>query len=251
MRALDFRDRVVWVTGGTSGIGRILARAFAEQGAAVAWNYTRENENARSQAEWFEQHGYPFLTGRFSVVDENAAQEFVERIRSRWNRLDVLVCNAGIRHDAVSWKMDLEDWRKVLEINLTGTFVCARAVVPVMRAAGSGRIVFVSSINGLRGKFGQTNYSASKAGMHGFMRALAREVAAFGITVNTVAPGMVMTRMTESLPEKVLEQARSEALLPSLPDPEDVAGAVLFLASDLARCVTGEIIRVDSGQYLG
>lgn len=251
MFELNFHDRVAWVTGGTSGIGRAIVRAFSDAGAAVAYNYTRDNENARSQREWFEEQARPYLASRFDVTDEAAIHAFVEEIQNRWHRLDILVCNAGIRYDAVSWKLSTEDWKRVIEINLTGTFLCTRSVIPIMRSAGYGRIIFISSINGSRGKFGQSCYTASKAGMIGLMRTLARELGSFGITVNTVSPGMVMTPMTETLPENIIEQARNEAVLPSLPDTDDITAAVLYLASNFARCVTGEILRVDSGQYLG
>jgi acetoacetyl-CoA reductase/3-oxoacyl-[acyl-carrier protein] reductase len=141
-------------------------------------------------------------------------------------------------------------WDDVLDVNLKGCWTMARAAVPTMRAQGWGRIVAITSINGLRGKFGQANYAASKAGLIGLTKALARELGAFGVTVNAVAPGMVMTEMARALPEQVVDQARAEAVLGRLAEPGDIADAVTFLCSERARCVTGEVLRVDGGQYI-
>ncbi|GBC85109.1 3-oxoacyl-[acyl-carrier-protein] reductase FabG [bacterium HR11] len=242
--------RVVWVTGGSSGLGRAMVRRFAEAGATVVWNHWGDPMGEAEQARWFEAHGYPTYYREADVTDPTAVEAFVQEVVRRYGTVHVLVNNAGIRADAVTWKMRLEDWHRVLEVNLTGAFLCSRAVIPLMRAQKWGRIIHISSINALRGKFGQGNYAASKAGLIGFAKALAREVAAFGITVNVVAPGMVMTPLTQTLPEPVIEEARREAILGFFPEPDDVAAAVLFLASDWARCITGEVLRVDSGQCL-
>lgn len=246
----NFHEQVVWVTGGSSGLGRAMVRAFALSGARVAWNHLGDPEGDRDQRIWCEANDVAYFSDEVNVTSEKAINRFVDEVVKRWNRLDVLVANAGIRADGVAWKLSLEDWRKVIDVNLTGAFICARAVIPVMRNHQQGRIIMVSSINALRGKFGLSNYSASKAGIIGLVRSLARETARFGITVNAIAPGMVMTPLTRTLPEKVLEQARTEAILGYLPEPEDIAHTVLFLASPWARCITGEVIRVDSGQWL-
>ena len=146
--------------------------------------------------------------------------------------------------------MSDEEWRSVIDVNLTGGFNCIRAVAPAMRSVGYGRIVNISSINALRGKFGQANYSASKAGLIALTKTAARELGPKGITVNAVAPGMVLTEMTMALGESVRARAQQEAVLPTLPDSSDVASAVLFLLSDYARSITGQVLQVDAGQYL-
>jgi acetoacetyl-CoA reductase/3-oxoacyl-[acyl-carrier protein] reductase len=162
----------------------------------------------------------------------------------------LLVNNAGITRDKSLAKMTDEDWQAVLSVNLTGAFNVVRSLAPAMRQAGYGRIVNITSINGMRGKFGQANYSAAKAGLIGLTKTLARELGPKGITVNAVAPGMVMTEMALALPEEFLAKARAESVLPELAAPEDIANAVLFLLSDGARMITGEVIRVDAGQYI-
>jgi 3-oxoacyl-[acyl-carrier protein] reductase len=165
-------------------------------------------------------------------------------------RLDILVCNAGITRDAVVWKMSEEAWDQVLDVNLKGCFTFCRAAAPVFRAQRSGRIVTISSINGLRGKVGQANYAASKAGMVALTKTLARELGPSGVTVNCVAPGLVATEMMASLPTEVLDRALKESALGRIAQPEDVAQVVAFLCSDRARHVTGEVIKVDGGQYI-
>ncbi|HGY89985.1 MAG TPA: SDR family oxidoreductase [Planctomycetes bacterium] len=159
-----------------------------------------------------------------------------------------LVQCAGITRDGVLWKMDDEAWESVLRVNLTGAFKVLREAIPRMRAAGGGSVVHITSINGVRGKFGQTNYSASKAGLIGLTKSAAREVGAFGIRVNAVAPGLVRTAMTEGLPEEARERALSETVLGRVAEPSDVAAVVCFLLSDAARHVTGVVLNVDGGQ---
>lgn len=164
--------------------------------------------------------------------------------------IDVLVNNAGIVRDNVSWKMTDEEWQSVLDVNLTGVFNCCRAVIPSMRKANKGSIVNIASINGLRGKFGQTNYSAAKAGVIGLTKSLAKETAKFNITVNAVAPGMIDTKILEGMSDGQRVAALSEILLGRIGTVEDVAGAVAFLCSDRARFITGEVLKVDGGQYI-
>ncbi len=162
----------------------------------------------------------------------------------------LLVNNAGITRDRTIAKMNDADWAAVLNVNLTGTFNMIRAVAPRMAEQRFGRIVNITSINGLRGKFGQGNYAAAKAGLIGLTKTAARELGPKGITVNAVAPGMVMTDMARALPEETLHTAFSELVLSDFPEPQDIGNAVLFLLSDAARHITGEILRVDSGQYI-
>jgi 3-oxoacyl-[acyl-carrier protein] reductase len=174
----------------------------------------------------------------------------VDDVWRRNGRLDYLVLNAGVARDRVIWKMSEAEWDEVLAVNLKGAFNYVRAAVPRLRDQGSGRVVFISSINALRGKFGQCSYAASKAGQIGFARSLAVELGSAGITVNVVAPGMVRSAMTSALPEAVLTRACAESLLGRIGDPEDVAAAVDFLCRPESRHITGAVLRVDGGQAL-
>jgi NAD(P)-dependent dehydrogenase (short-subunit alcohol dehydrogenase family) len=171
-------------------------------------------------------------------------------LRRRFDRLDILVHCAGITRDAVLWKMTDEAWGDVLRVNLDSAFFLLRHAVPLMRERGEGAIVLISSINGERGKFGQANYAASKAGLIGLGRTAARELGKFGIRVNLIAPGLIRTAMTEELSEEVIEAAIGEAALGRVGEPEDVARAALFLATPLSRHVTGQVLRVDGGQLI-
>ena len=186
----------------------------------------------------------------FHAVDISDSGE-VERLARRLPaEVSLLVNNAGITRDRTLLKMSDEEWQSVLATNLSGAFHMIRALAPRMVERGGGRIVNITSINALRGKFGQSNYASAKAGMIGLTKTAARELGPRGITVNAVAPGMVLTDMAEELPEHVLERARSETVLGTLTTPEDVAAAVLFLLSDASRTITGEVLRVDAGQYI-
>jgi 3-oxoacyl-[acyl-carrier protein] reductase len=184
------------------------------------------------------------------VRDHARAHEVVDDLWRRYGRLDYLVLNAGVARDRVSWKMSEEEWDEVLAVNLKGAFNYVRAASPHLRDQGFGRLVFVSSINALRGKFGQSSYAASKAGLLGLARTLAVELGPAGITVNVVAPGMVRTGMTSVLPEPVLARARAESVLGRIGEPEDVAAAVDFLCRPESRHITGTVLRVDGGQAL-
>ena len=238
---LPFVHGTALVTGGANGIGRAVVEAFAAQGVPVA-----SVDAAPPQAA-----GAPgVLALQHDVRDFAQATAAVGAAEERLGPVTMFVGCAGIRRDAASWKMSAESWRDVLDVDLTGCFTFARAVAPRMRELGRGRIVFVSSINGLRGKFGQANYAAAKAGLVGLAKTLARELGPRQITVNVVAPGMIRTAMTTSLDPKFLEEAQREAVLGRLGEPEDVAATILYLCSDLARHVTGEVIRVDGGQAI-
>jgi 3-oxoacyl-[acyl-carrier protein] reductase len=234
---LGLRDRVALVTGGARGIGAAVVRLLAAEGARVAVADRAEADGAA-------------LFLRADVRDLERARAVVDEVVAGLGRLDILVCSAGITRDAISWKMTEAEWDEVLDVNLKGSFAYARAVLPVFRAAGGGRIVNISSINGLRGKAGQANYAASKAGLIGLSKALAREAGRFDVTVNVVAPGMVETSMTAGLPREVVDRAVSESVLCRISQPEDVAAAVAFLCSPLARQITGEVVRVDGGQCM-
>jgi acetoacetyl-CoA reductase/3-oxoacyl-[acyl-carrier protein] reductase len=184
------------------------------------------------------------------VTSVGSVKEAMRRTLDRFEGLDGVVQSAGITRDGVLWKMSDGDWEQVLEVNLTGAFHVLREATPHLRARGGGAIVNVTSINGFRGKFGQSNYAASKAGLVALTKTAARELGAFGIRVNAVAPGLVQTAMTAQLPPAVVERALEESALKRVTEPEDVAHAVLFLLSDGARQITGTTLRVDAGQCM-
>ena len=178
------------------------------------------------------------------------AERMVAEVQETFGGLDILVNNAGINRDGVIWKMTEEQWDQVIDTNLKGYFNYIRAAVGIFREQKSGKIVNVTSINGLRGKFGQTNYSASKAGIIGLTKALARELGRASVNVNAVAPGLIETDMMKDAPEKVVEAALAEIVLGRMGKPEEVASVVAFLCSEAARHITGEVIQVDGGQYI-
>ena len=234
----DFRKHRTIVTGGSRGIGRAIADALERVGAHVSVFDMNEPDHIES---------FPHGFVRVDVADSTAVTAAMDKSSEAPT---LLVNNAGITRDHSIAKMSDADWATVLNTNLTGAFNMIRAVAPRMAKQGFGRIVNVTSINGLRGKYGQANYAAAKAGLIGLTKTAARELGPKGITVNAVAPGMVMTDMARLLPEKILTAAVDEAVLRDLAEPQDISNAVLFLLSDAASCITGEVLRVDAGQYI-
>ncbi|HJW71390.1 MAG TPA: 3-oxoacyl-ACP reductase FabG [Geothrix sp.] len=235
---LNLEGRVAVVTGGASGIGLAITKALLDQGVRVHVFDVCDGDAG------FE-HAYCFHT-----VDIANAAAVAKAVADLTEPVSLLVNNAGITRDRSTVKMSDEEWDSVLSVNLTGAFNMVRALAPGMLQARDGRIVNISSINGMRGKFGQANYSASKAGLIGLTKTWAREFGPKGITVNAVAPGMVLTPMAEKLPAEIRDKALAESVLPQLAQPRDIANAVLFLLSDAARMITGEVLRVDAGQYI-
>jgi 3-oxoacyl-[acyl-carrier protein] reductase len=234
----DFRDHRGIVTGGSRGIGRAIADALGEAGAQVCVFDVNEPEPLNS---------FPHRFVQIDIADSNAVRAAVTKLPQAPT---LLVNNAGITRDRSITKMSDADWAVVLNVNLTGAFNMIRAIAPLMAGQSFGRIVNITSINGMRGKFGQANYAAAKAGLIGLTKTAARELGKKNITVNAVAPGMVMTDMARTLPEEIVDRAVAEAVLPVLADPHDISNAVLFLLSDAARAITGEVLRVDAGQYI-
>lgn len=226
------------VTGASRGIGRAIADALAAAGADVHVFDVHEPENPAT---------FPHRFLEIDIVDPAAVKAAITGLPGP---VSFLVNNAGITRDRSLVNMSDAEWSSVIDVNLTGAFNMIRAIVPTMASRGFGRVVNITSINGLRGKFGQANYAAAKAGLIGLSKTAAREFGKKGVTVNAVAPGMVMTDMARTLPQDVLDRARAEAVLSKLAEPRDVSDAVLFLLSDAARSITGEVLRVDAGQYI-
>ncbi|MBI3450292.1 MAG: 3-oxoacyl-ACP reductase FabG [Acidobacteria bacterium] len=234
------------VTGGAGGIGLAVAHELARAGHPVG--VVDAAEPAAGALSALDVEGRPHRFVKADVRSFAAAESAVREIEASLGPISVLVACAGISRDRASWRMTEEEWREVLDVNLTGAFTFARAVVTGMRERAEGRIVFISSINGLRGKFGLANYSASKAGLVGLTMTLARELGPRGITVNAVAPGFIRTGLTAKMADEHVEAARRESALGRLGEPEDVAAAVGFLCSARAGYITGQVIQVDGGQ---
>jgi len=238
------------VTGGSLGIGTAIALTLAHEGCDVAINYRRHDTEAKEVVAKIEAMGRRGLAIKADVSSHADAQKMVQKVVEELGGLDILVCNAGINWDGVIWKMSEEQWDAVINVNLKGYFNYNKAAALVFMNQKSGKIVNVSSINGMRGKFAQTNYAASKGGEISLSKSLARELGKFNVNVNVVAPGLVMTDMARNMPPEALNISMSETVLGRIADAEDCADVVAFLCSDRARHVTGEVIKVDGGQYI-
>jgi 3-oxoacyl-[acyl-carrier protein] reductase len=244
---IDLSGRVAMVTGASRGIGRAIARRLAAQGAHVV--AAARGDNARLVAEEITAAGGRADAVALDVTEAGAALAVVADTLERLGRIDILVNNAGITRDQLMLRMKREDWDAVLATNLTGAFALTQAVLKPMVRQRGGRIVCISSVVGQSGNAGQANYAASKAGVIGFAKAVALEVASRGITVNVVAPGLVETDMTRELTGDAREEWASKIPLRRLGTPDDIASAVCFLASDEASYITGQVLAVNGGMY--
>ena len=248
---MSLAGKVAVVTGGSRGIGRAICLQLAEKGAKVVINYVSRSEAAEETRAQVEAIGGECLLVKFNVADTSEVQEAFKEIIVECGRIDILVCNAGITRDSLLIKMKEDAWDEVMAVNLKGAFNCIKEGCRPMMKKRWGRIIIVTSVVGFAGNAGQVNYSAAKAGLMGLARSSARELASRGITVNCVAPGFIDTDMTSDLPETVKEKMLAEIPLGAFGQPDDIAGAVAYLASDAARYVTGQAIHVNGGMFMG
>ena len=242
-----FKGQVVLVTGGSRGIGRATAAAFGRAGAQVAITYRSQKSDADAVVQEIVDGGGEAFAVQADITDSGAPAAIVDAVVKRWARLDVLVNNAGITRDTLVMRMSEADWDAVIQTNLRGPFLTSKAALRPMLKQRYGRIVNVSSLAGVAGNAGQANYSAAKAGLIGFTKALAKEVGSRNITVNAVAPGFITTDLTKDLPSELLERARQAAAIQRIGTPEDVAPAIVFLASKEASYITGQVLGIDGG----
>ncbi|MCD8329318.1 MAG: 3-oxoacyl-[acyl-carrier-protein] reductase [Lachnospiraceae bacterium] len=242
--------RTALVTGASRGIGRAIAEKLASQGVTVILGCSGQTATAESVAEEIRAAGGEAEVCSFRVEDAEAAAAAIRDLQKRYGSIDILVNNAGINRDGLLLRMSEDEFESVLQVNLMGTFHCTKAVLRSMMRKRSGRIINISSVSGVMGNAGQANYSASKAGIIGFTKAVAREVAGRGITVNAIAPGFIDTDMTKALPESVVTQVTEQIPMKHFGRPEDVAELAAFLASEGSGYITGQVIAVYGGMAM-
>jgi len=242
--------RVALVTGGTGGIGTAICRHLAKLGHKVATNY-RDEARAKAWQDAQRKDGFDFAIAPGDVADPAGAETMVRAVEDKVGPIDILINNAGITRDTTFHKMTALQWAEVINTNLGSCFNVTRPVIDGMRSRKWGRIVQISSINGQKGQYGQANYAAAKAGMHGFTISLAQENAKFGITVNTVSPGYVATDMVMAVPEEVREKIVAQIPVGRLGKPEEIAHAVAFLTGEEAAWITGTNLAINGGHYMG
>lgn len=243
-------DKCALITGATRGIGKQIAITLAKQGYNIALNYRKENEELENTKKEIEEIGVQVLAVKGDVANFEDCENFVKQVIERFGQIDVLVNNAGITKDMLLMRMKKEDFEQVIDTNLVGTFNVTKNVVPYMMKARSGRIINISSVVGIAGNAGQTNYSASKAGIIGFTKSLAKEIASRNILVNAVAPGFIETNMTDILKDDVKQEIAKNIPLKRMGTAQDVANVVKFLASDDSSYITGQVINVDGGMLM-
>jgi len=243
---MRLQNKTAIITGAGNGLGKAAAQLFAKEGANVVIADFSEAEGQKVAKE-IEASGGKATFIQVNVAEKESVEQLVKQTIETYGTVDILINNAGIIADGMLHKLSDEDWHKVLDVNLTGVFYCAQAVIPTMLAQGSGRIINTSSVSGVYGNVGQTNYAATKAGVVGMTKSWAKELGGKGINVNAVAPGFIETRMTASVPDNVLDKMKAIVPLKRLGKPEEIANAYLFLASDEASYVNGTVLHVDGG----
>ncbi|MGE5575993.1 MAG: 3-oxoacyl-[acyl-carrier-protein] reductase [Syntrophothermus sp.] len=244
---MDLRGQVALVTGASRGLGKAMALALAQAGADVALNYAKSVTLAQEVVESIAKLGRKAVAIKADVADTVQVEAMCDQVIKELGRIDILVNNAGITRDTLLLRMKEEDWDAVIDTNLKSIYNCTKAVARLMLKQRAGRIVNITSVVGIMGNAGQANYAAAKAGIIGFTKSVARELGSRGITVNAIAPGFIMSEMTEGLTEEVKRSYLAQIPLERFGRPEDVAGAVLFLVSPEAAYITGQTIHVDGG----
>ena len=242
--------KVAFITGGSRGIGKQVALKFAKNGYNIVINYVSDNTDIKGLQEEFEKENVELLLVKADVTKKEEIQNLVKTAIEKFGYIDVLVNNAGITRDGLLMRMKEEDFDKVIEINLKGTFLVTKEVIPYMMKKREGSIINISSVVGLVGNAGQSNYAASKAGIIGFTKSVAKELASRNIRANCVAPGFIKTDMTDVLSEEVKENIHSQIPLKRMGTPEEVASLVYFLGSEESRYITGQVIHVDGGMVM-
>ena len=243
-------NKVVFITGATRGIGKQIAITFAENGYDIALNYRTQNEELEKVKQEIEKNKVTCFCVQGDISNFEDCERMSKEIIEFYGKIDVLVNNAGITKDTLLMRMKKDDFESVIDVNLVGTFNVTKHVIPYMMKARAGRIINISSVVGVAGNAGQTNYSASKAGIIGFTKSLAKEVASRGILVNAVAPGFIETQMTEVLKEEIKEEIAKSIPLRRMGKTEDVANVVKFLASEESSYITGQVLHVDGGMLM-
>ncbi|WP_411168540.1 3-oxoacyl-[acyl-carrier-protein] reductase [Clostridium sp. MB05] len=238
------------VTGGTRGIGREIAKTLAENGANIAINYRNYNEEIESLIEELKSFGVKVVAVKCDVSDEGEVNNFIKEVKDNFESIDILINNAGITKDGLIIRMNEKDFDDVINVNLKGTFNTTKAVSAVMVKQRYGKIINISSVVGVTGNAGQCNYAASKAGVIGFSKSVARELAARNINVNVIAPGYINTDMTKVLPDRVKEEVLKTIPMKKIGEPKEVANLSLFLSSNLSDYITGQVINVDGGMVM-
>lgn len=247
MQGIDLSGSVALVTGASRGIGAVIARRLAEAGVKVGVNYLSSPESAEEVVSSIISAGGEALLVEGDVAQEEPAKSTIQQVVSHWGRIDILVNNAGINRDRLLLRMNTDDWDQVIQVDLRGAFLCTRFVMPHLIKQRSGRVVNISSVVGISGNPGQANYAAAKAGLIGFTKSVAREVASRNVTVNALAPGYIATGMVEKLSEAAREKILSRIPMGRFGVAEDVSEAVVFLCSNGASYITGEVLTIDGG----
>ena len=243
-------SKVAFITGGTRGIGKQIAIKLAKNGFDIALNYRKENDELKNTKNEIEESGAKCLAVQGDVTSFEDSERMVKEIFDHYERIDVLVNNAGITKDNLFVRMKKEDFEDVINVNLIGTFNVTKSIVPIMMKQKSGRIINISSVVGISGNAGQANYAASKAGIIGFTKSLAKELGSRNILVNAIAPGFIETQMTDVLKDSVKEEISKSIPLKRMGKTEDIANLANFLASDESSYITGQVINVDGGMLM-
>ena len=247
---MSVKDKIALVTGGTRGIGKEIALSLAKEGANVAITYTSNEDIALTVVEEIKANGVNAIAVKANVVNNDEVLNMVKVVEKNLGTIDILVNNAGITKDNLLIRMSEEDWDSVLDVNLKGVFLSTKAVARAMMKKRYGKIINISSVVGLNGNAGQGNYSASKAGVVGFTKSMAKELASRGVRVNAIAPGFIETDMTDVLKDEIKNEMVKNIPLCAFGQPEDIANLVVFLASEKSDYITGELIKVDGGMAI-